>query len=782
MEPKRHRVVIVGGGFSGLGVAIRLLKEGMGDFVILEKGSRLGGTWRDNTYPGCACDVPSQLYSFSFALNAEWGRIFAEHAEIQAYLEATAEGFKVTPHVRLDTELQEARWDDEAMVWRLKTSQGPYEAQVLVAGLGPLHEPRIPDLPGMDAFKGEVFHSARWRHDLALRGCKVAVVGTGSSAIQFVPEIQPEVAALTIFQRTASWVLPKPDHAIPEIEKAAFRHLPGFQRGFRAAIYGALELVQLAQRKPERMDRLSKLSLMHLERQVKDPALRRRLTPDFSMGCKRFLLSNTWYPAIQAPNVKLVSAGVKAITPGGLIGDDGVEVEADTIIFGTGFHATDPPAAQRVFGRRGRSLADTWQGSPQAYLGTTIADFPNLFFMIGPNLGNGHTSALILIEAQARYIADALRAMDRDGLASIAVRPAVQAHYNEAVQEALAGTVWNAGGCASWYIDKTGRNSSIYPWTTLDLRRRLSRFDVEHYIVRPAPRALSPRPRREPAPLALRGAVVAITGGAHGIGLAAAERFVQQGALVCLGDLDLAAARAAAAALGPQAHAFGLDVSRRASFAAFIDAVERQIGPIDVLVNNAGVMPAGSFLAEPDAAHAAAMGVNVWGVSLGMKLALPLMIARGRGHVVNVASLAGKAHIPGLATYVASKHAVVGLSAAVREEIEGTGVTLSTIMPGAVRTRLSQGIPLRNAMAIDPEDVARAIVDSVETRQAEIALPRALGALAIASPALPEPLVRWVRRKLDIGRVLTRADHDQRRAYERDIVAQGSTLQTTEAR
>ncbi len=768
-----HRVVIVGGGFSGLGVAIRLLAEGIRDFVLLEQAEQLGGTWRENTYPGCACDVPSQLYSFSFAPSNDWSRVFAEQAEIQAYLLAVANEHGVMAHVRLGCAAQTIRWDDAAQTWQLETSEGPMSANVVVAGLGPLHVPKLPNIPGLDRFAGTIFHSARWRHDLSLRGRRVAVIGTGSSAIQFVPKIQPELAKLVLFQRTAPWVLPKPDHAIPAIEKAAFRHLPGFRAGYRQTIYAALELLQLAERRPAVMQQLQKIGLVHLRRQVRDVELRHRLTPNFTLGCKRLLLSNTYYPAVQQPNVEVVGCAMQEIREHSVIGTDGREHEVDTIICGTGFHVTDSPAAGHVFGRDGRSLAETWQGSPQAYLGTTIAGFPNLFFMIGPNLGNGHSSALVLIEAQAKYIAEALRRLDRDRLTSVEIKADVQQRYNESVQAALAGTVWNAGGCASYYLDANGRNSTIYPWTTVDLRRRLRRFDAEHYVLRAQPTTTPARPR-EPSRIDLHGAVVAITGGARGIGLASAHRFVAAGARVCLGDLDLAAAEQAARELGDKARAYALDVADPASFAGFVERVEAEVGPIDVLVNNAGVMPTGRFLDQSEAAEAAAMAVNHRGLSLGMRQVLPRMIGRGRGHVVNVASLAGKLRVPGLSTYVASKHAAVGLSAAVRDELEGTGVTLTTVMPGAVRTRLSSGIPLQGILAIEPDDVGRAIVASCTTRAAEVVVPGYLAAYPVIEAVVPRRLIDLLRRVVGADRVLTHGDVQARADYEASIRAQGT--------
>ena len=771
---RHRRVLIVGGGFSGIGVAIELLSRGERDFEIFEKASELGGTWRDNTYPGCACDVPSQLYSFSFAPKSDWTRVFAEGPEIQRYLLDVVERFGVRPHVRTSTEVRAVTWHDDAQRWSVETNAGTFTADVVVLGAGPLHKPKIPDIAGRERFGGKAFHTAQWDHEHDLTGRRVAVIGTGSSAIQLVPKIQPQVKRLVLFQRTAPWVLPKLDHRYPALEKAAFRWVPGLQRAYRGLIGGALELLQLAQRSPATMQRLQTIGTRHLRRQIVDPQLRRALTPSFTLGCKRLLLSNTYYPAIAAPNVDLVTGPLAEITDDAVIGADGVAHAVDTIIWGTGFYVTDPPIADLVTGRDGRTLAQHWNGSPRAYLGTSVAGFPNMFFMIGPNLGNGHGSAFTLIEAQAKYVADALETMQARGLSSVEVRADVQDRYNAQVQAALGTTVWNAGGCASYYLDRNGTNSSIYPWTTVDLRRRLRRFDSPHYTLRVRTHVSGRRRPVSPAPIDLRGAVVAITGGAHGIGRATAEQFAAAGATVCIGDIDLAAAEATADAL--KVHALALDVARRESFASFVDTIEAELGPIDILVNNAGVMPTGSFLSEPDSVDAAAMSVNHFGTSLGMKLALPKMIARGRGHVVNVASLAGRIHVPGLATYVASKHATVGLSRAVREEIDGTGVTLTTVLPAAVRTRLAAGIPLRGVPTVDPEDVAAAVVRSVRTRAPEIAVPRGLGLAPAALAVLPPRLARLVRRGLRSDRVLTNPDTTARDAYESAIRRQGEGL------
>jgi cyclohexanone monooxygenase len=480
---ERHfDVLVVGAGFAGLGAAIKLHEAGFDDFAVLEKADRPGGTWRDNTYPGCGCDVPSAVYSFSFAPNPDWSRAYAEQQEIQDYLERTVEEYGVTPRIHFGTEVQGASWSEAEQRWSLDTTTGPYSARVVITGAGPLHEPNLPNVPGLDGFKGHVFHSARWDHDYDLRGRRVAVVGTGSSAIQFVPMIQPEVEQLYLFQRTAPWVIAKFDRRIGDAEKRLYRRYPGVQRALRNVLYGMFELTQIAQRRPRVMQQVQRLALLHLRRQVKDPELRRVLTPNFILGCKRILLSNTYYPALQQPNAELVPHALREVREHSVIGADGVEREVDTIIFGTGFHVTDMPIGERVRGDDGRSLADVWQGSPRAYLGTTVAGFPNLFMLIGPNVGNGHTSAIVLIEAQLEYALGALKEMRERGLSSLTVRAEVQHAYNERVQKALAGTVWNSGGCQSYYLDRNGTNSTIYPWTTIDLRRRTSRFQLDEYL------------------------------------------------------------------------------------------------------------------------------------------------------------------------------------------------------------------------------------------------------------------------------------------------------------
>ena len=484
METTQTRVVIIGAGFSGLAVAIGLLERGVRDFVILEKANQIGGTWRENTYPGCACDVPSLLYSYSFARKTNWSRVFAEQPEIQAYLLDVAERYEITPHVHFETEAIKSTWDESTSRWVIETNRGRYVSAFLVLGQGPLHETQIPELPGLEKFEGTTFHSARWRHDHDLGGRRVAVLGTGSSAIQFVPKIVSQVERLVVFQRTAPWVLPRLDRALSTREQWLLKNVPGFQRAVRGAIYGFTETLQLAERSPAAMRQLQRIGESHLRRHVKDPVLRRALTPEFTLGCKRMLFSNTWYSAVQSPNAEIVPHAATEVTANGIVGADGIERKVDTIIFGTGFFVTNTAMSKTVVGREGKSLGDVWAGSPQAYIGTTCHGFPNAFLMFGPNTGNGHGSALVVIEAQARYVVDAIATAKRDAIGRVEVRATAQDAWNDRVQSALAGTVFNTG-CASYYVDANGRNSSIYPWTTIDLRRRLRRFDRAQYELRP---------------------------------------------------------------------------------------------------------------------------------------------------------------------------------------------------------------------------------------------------------------------------------------------------------
>ncbi|HKE81395.1 MAG TPA: NAD(P)/FAD-dependent oxidoreductase [Solirubrobacteraceae bacterium] len=477
------RIAIVGSGFAGLGMAIRLRQEGIEDFVVLERAGDLGGTWRDNSYPGCACDVPSHLYSFSFAPNPDWTSTFSPQPEIWDYLRRCAQRYGVTDHIRFDHEVLEAAWDADAQRWHVETSQGPLTAEVLVMGTGPLSAPAIPDLPGLDRFEGATFHSATWDHDHDLGGERIAVIGTGASAIQFVPKIAPQAERLHVFQRTAPWIMPRPDRPLRPWERRLYRALPGAQLLMRAGIYWAREGFVVGFRHPRVMRHAERLALRHLGRQVRDPDLRRRLTPSYRMGCKRVLISNDYLPALTRPNVDLITDRIAEVRARSIVTADGAEREVDAIIFGTGFHVTDMPAAERVHGADGRTLAEHWRGTPQAHLGAMVAGYPNLFFLVGPNTGLGHNSIVFMIESQCNYVLSALRLMDERGAAELDARPEAQAAYNARLQERMRGTVWTSGGCASWYLDANGRNSTLWPTFTWPFRERTRRLDPAEYTM-----------------------------------------------------------------------------------------------------------------------------------------------------------------------------------------------------------------------------------------------------------------------------------------------------------
>jgi cation diffusion facilitator CzcD-associated flavoprotein CzcO len=483
---EHHRVVVVGAGFAGMGASIALQRAEI-DHVVLERADDVGGTWRDNRYPGCRCDVPSHLYSFSFAPNPEWSETYSPQAEIWAYLRRTAEHYGVTARTRLGHALHEAAWDAAAQRWRLDTSGGPLTCDVLLLGNGPLAEPAMPDIPGVDSFAGDTFHSACWPEGIDLTGRRVAAVGTGASAVQFVPEIQPVVEHLTVFQRTPGWVLPHRNRVITDKERFLYRHVPAAQRFVRGFVYWTRELLVRGMLS-NRTAPIEKLARKHLESQVADPELRAKLTPTFNAGCKRLLPSNDWYPALQQPNVEVVTEKIVEIRPYAVVTADGVAHEADTLILGTGFRVLDNPMFEHVRGADGRSLTEAWTATgAQAYLGTTMSGFPNLFLLAGPNTGIGHTSLLVMIEAQLAYVLDALAVLDRTGATSVDLRRPVLQAWSAEVQRKAAPSVWNSGGCASWYLDAEGRNGSIWPDYTFRFRRRTRRFDAEHYELVEAP-------------------------------------------------------------------------------------------------------------------------------------------------------------------------------------------------------------------------------------------------------------------------------------------------------
>ena len=477
--PEQHPVIIVGAGFAGIGAAIQLQQAGV-NCIVLEKAAEIGGVWRDNHYPDCGCDVPSAFYSYSFAPNPHWSRFFAKQAEIKQYTENTARKFGVLQCVRLNTELLQSRWLQDAKCWELETSAGTYHAHFVVMACGPMNVPVMPRIPGLDTFSGDRFHSSQWKHDCDLQGKRVAVIGSGASAIQFLPKIQPNVEKLTLFQRTAPWVLPKVDGPISPRWQGLFERFPWVQSLFRTALYLQFELLNSGLKYQFVLRRLQAAGLKNIRRSIKDPALLASVTPDFSIGCKRILLSNSWYRALAKPNVD-VMGGIACIEGNTLTDHEGRQCEVDAIIFATGFEVANPPIAKRIVCKSGSVLAEQWKGSPQAYLGTMAQDCPNMFLTFGPNLYS-FTSAFVIIEAQLRFIVSAIRAAHKHHLVSIEVRSDRLAAFNGKVQSSLQKTVWNSG-CNSYFIDQNRRNSTNWPWTTFYMRRKLAPFQPENFVL-----------------------------------------------------------------------------------------------------------------------------------------------------------------------------------------------------------------------------------------------------------------------------------------------------------
>ena len=465
-----HEHVIVGAGFAGLAMAHALRRTGRRDFIILESAPTLGGTWRDNTYPGAACDVPAHLYSFSFAPNPHWTRTYAPQAEILAYLHHTTQALGLTPHLRLDTSLLAAEWHEPTALWHLTLPDRTLTTRHLMLGVGGLHTPALPDIPGLTDFRGPCFHTARYDHTTPLAGRRVAVIGTGASAIQLVPAIAPHVAHLDLYQRTPPWIVPRNDRPIPPARRRLFAAMPSLHRLYRALIYLARELRGLGfTTAPRLMPLAARLARRHIRRQISNPALRDAVTPRYVPGCKRILISDDYYPALTQPHVSLISDAIETITPDGIRTRDGRHRPADAIILATGFSTFDVLDRIPIRGIGRRTLAEAWREQPQAWLGTMTAGFPNLYFLVGPNTGLGHNSIIFMIEAQVALVLDVLRAAG--DARSIEISPAAQERFNAGLGPRLDRRVW-ASGCQSWYLDANGRNVTLWPGTTAEFWAR----------------------------------------------------------------------------------------------------------------------------------------------------------------------------------------------------------------------------------------------------------------------------------------------------------------------
>ncbi len=468
-------VLIVGAGFSGLCMAIKLRQARRESFLVIEKSDDIGGTWNENRYPGCACDIPSHLYCFSFDLNPEWNRMYAGQQEIWGYLKSCAKRYGLLPHIRLNTPLREATWDEAKGLWHVLAGEGmTIDARVLISGIGALHVPKYADLPGIERFAGPSFHSSKWPQDVTLEGKNIAVIGTGASAIQFVPQIEPLAAKLYLFQRTPAWIIPRPDFSISGKWKRRFRRIPGVMRAFRELLFWRQEIRVLAFLGNRWLRRsLEAIARRHLKAQIKDPKLRAALTPNYELGCKRVLVSSDFYLALEKPNVELVSERIAEVREHSIVTQDGRERPVDLLIHGTGFRATEPMIGIRLVGRGGVELHDAWRERMSAFLGVTVSGFPNFFILLGPNTGLGHNSVVLMIEAQVRYVMSCLELMRRRGQKVMHLRPESQKRFAQDIEQRMGRTVWQTGGCRSWYQDqKTGENTTLWPGSVVGYMRR----------------------------------------------------------------------------------------------------------------------------------------------------------------------------------------------------------------------------------------------------------------------------------------------------------------------
>ncbi len=480
-------VLVVGAGFAGLGTAIRLLQQGIEDFVILERADEVGGTWRDNTYPGAACDIPSLLYSYGFEQNPNWSRAYSGSGEILDYIRTMVDKYSLSRFIRFGVNVTSLEFDDESALWTAQTADGSqFKARTAVMASGPLANPSLPDIRGLDTFLGHKIHSARWDHDYDMSDKRVAVVGTGASAVQIIPELVNTARSVKVFQRTPGWVLPRPDFSHPQWARTAFRRVPLVQNAARQTWFWVHELMAVGMVWDTPVTTgIQLVAKANLRRQVSDTWLRRQLTPNFRAGCKRMLMSSDYYPALQRDNCKLVSWPIATMSPNGIRTADGIEHELDCIVFATGFDVCKAGTPFPIRGARGRELSDEWSEGAYAYRSVTVAGYPNLFFTFGPNSGPGHNSALVYMEAEINYIVKAIGAIIDNDLSTLEVREDRQNDYHGEVQHRLVSTTWNSG-CKSWYLTNDGYNGTMYPGFATQFVRALSKVDMSDYVTTPA--------------------------------------------------------------------------------------------------------------------------------------------------------------------------------------------------------------------------------------------------------------------------------------------------------
>ncbi|WP_109478251.1 NAD(P)/FAD-dependent oxidoreductase [Paraburkholderia sp. C35] len=476
-------VIVIGTGFSGIGMASQLLRRGETSLIVLERADDVGGTWRDNQYPGAACDQPSHLYSLSFRLNPDWPSVFSSQPAIWDYLRMVAREEGLLPYIRFNEDVKEARWNDETQHWVVRTGENVYRGRFLVSAAGLLSDPKMPDIQGLENFRGDVFHSARWAHEIPLDGKRVGVIGTGASAIQIIPEIAKIAGHVSVYQRTPAWIVPRLDRQFTEEEKGVFRKFPEKMQELRSAIFWENE-ERYAQRAavPALLAKATAIALKHLEDQVPDPELRRMLTPNYEIGCKRVLKSSDFYPAMCRSNVSLITDGIDHIESSAIVTVDGKRHELDALVLCTGFEATELPISKRIIGTNGKSLSERWSTGAEAFATTSVSGFPNFFILGGPNTGVGHNSQVYMFEAQIQHVMRALKHLAKTGRSVIEVRREAENRFRDDLASRAATTVWMTGGCTAWYVDpRSGRLTTIWPDYSHLFQDEISPFDAQDY-------------------------------------------------------------------------------------------------------------------------------------------------------------------------------------------------------------------------------------------------------------------------------------------------------------
>lgn len=699
----KHSIAIIGSGFGGLGMAIQLKQAGFTDFIIFEKSTQVGGTWRDNTYPGAACDVQSHLYSYSFEPKYNWSRRFSPQAEIQAYIEHCVEKYELTEHIRFQAEVTQATFNDNKQQWLIELTNGEtFTVNSLISATGQLNQPAYPNIPGLDSFTGTLFHSARWNHDYELNNKRVAVIGTGASAIQFVPQIVPQVSQLTLFQRSAAWVIPKPDKAFAPWKQWVFKHIPFVDRLYRGFIYVKNEARGLAF---TRFDWLLGVIAWRAKRiaarDVSNLVKRRQLIPNYKIGCNRILMANDWYTSIDQAHVDLVTDPITQIKANKVFTESGSSYEVDAIILGTGFKATDFLAPMTITGRTGKTLNQVWQDGAEAYKGISVAGFPNLFILYGPNTNLSHNSILYMLESQFRYVLSCLNNLKERSATCMDVIPERQAEFVDTLQKRLEKSVW-ASGCNSWYTTESGRNVINWYGFTFSFRRLTKRANLADYNFTIGGRFTA-------------GPAIFISGAAAGIGRATAELFLQKGWLVGAFDINQTAlAEFKASHVNSRLITGPLDVTQPEQWQnALTQFMQVTGGRLDVLFNNAGVLCSGPFATTPLAHQHKLIDVNIKGLMTGSQAAFPYLQNTPAARVINMSSASALYGQPSLAAYSASKFAVRAITEALNIEWEQDDIKVMDVMPLFVQTNMVNNMNTKSVRTLgvhtQPEQVAQQV-------------------------------------------------------------------------